>query len=163
MITDSIISANEAEADGGIYLSPNSLLLSVTGSTFSGNESYKSGGAIKSLGSVVSVISSTFSTNIGAYSSSALNDNTPEVYSGGAIYIAGLASTANISNSTFSNNISYGYSVKAFKVRTARNISGTIICNRNSGQRNILPAVGGEIERTYRKIAIVIDKARARN
>ena len=58
MITDSIISANEAEAGGGIYLSPNSLLLSVTGSTFSGNESYKSGGAIKSLGSVVSVISS---------------------------------------------------------------------------------------------------------
>ncbi|MEM8860694.1 MAG: choice-of-anchor Q domain-containing protein, partial [Chloroflexota bacterium] len=89
-ISHSTVSSNTALFDGGGMLSSSNSTISVTNSTFSGNEADNNGGGISSSGTVT-ILSSTFSSN------SAENN-------GGGLYRAG--GTLRLSNSIIANSSS---------------------------------------------------------
>lgn len=98
-ISNSTISYNQCPNGGaGIYMTSKSALTTITNTTFANNYSPQTGGGIYSNGSPLSISGSSFSNN--SVTATGMN--------AGALYLAGAAATATVSDTDFIANSSGG-------------------------------------------------------
>lgn len=95
-ITDSAFTGNKARLDGGAFYTAGGYL-TISGSSFSGNTAQQSGGAVYALGGPTTITTTTFSSNQAVWYGGA--------YCHACISYQGSTKILNISDSTFSGNI----------------------------------------------------------